>query len=87
VPASDPKEDADTGDDNEVDGIAIINIMARSTVDLGSLYKVARELFVLKGILKVDGEIQMTQSLLDNMSALDFETLVGAYIGSFTLPS
>jgi hypothetical protein len=82
-----PEVDEDDAEIQIVDGIEIINIMARSSVDLGAVYKVARELFVLKGVVKVDGDVQMTQTLLDNMTAQDFETLVGSYIANFTLPS
>lgn len=87
TPAPEPKETTGDEDQTTSDGMDVINMMARSSVDLASVYKVARELFVLKGILKVDGDIQMTQTLLDNLTAQDFETLVGAYIANFTLPS
>ena len=84
-PADTPDEDED---DSEIaSGIEVVNILARASGDLGDTYKVARELFVLKGVLKVDGDVQMTQTLLDNMTAQDFEHLVGAYIANFTLPS
>jgi len=87
VPAPEPSGDEGTGAPEIAEGIDIINILARSSVDLGDVYKVARDLFVLKGVIRVDGEVPMTTVLLDAMSAQDFETLVGSYIANFTLPS
>lgn len=77
----------DDGPEAIVAGMDIINLLARADGDLGDTYKVARELFVLKGIMSVDGDIHMTQTLLDNLASIDFENLVGSYIANFTLPS
>ena len=79
VEADDTIEVAEGGD--------IVNVLARSSVDLGALYHTARDLFTTKGILKVDGSTQMTATLLDRMSAQDFEFLVGSYIANFILAS
>lgn len=91
VESPEPAPTPDVGEEPSVsgivDGLDIINVMARSSVDLGDVYKVARDLFVLKGVLRVDGEVQMTATLLDNMTAQDFEMIVGSYIANFTLPS
>lgn len=86
APEKEPAEDED--EQVEIaDGIEIVNILARSSVSLADTYKIARELFLQKGILKVDGDVQMTQMLIDKMTAQDFERLVGSYIANFTLPS
>ena len=82
-----PIVEDDNAGDPIVEGLDVINILARSSGDLGDTYRVARELFVLKGIMSIDGEVNMTQSLLDKMASIDFEMLVGTYIANFTLPS
>ena len=90
VETPEPAESPETGDNTGAgvaDGLDVVNLLARSSVDLGGLYVTARELFVVKGVLLIDGEVKMTTHLLDNMDGADFEKLVGSYIANFTLRS
>lgn len=84
----------ETGESAQVEGdaagpnpIGIITVMAMSTaVDLADTLEVARRLFS-SGLAQVDGEVKLTNKLIESMSQDDFEKMLGVYLVNFTLAS
>lgn len=69
------------------DPLHIINAMAMSTsVDLPAVMKVAKKLFS-SGVALVEGEVKLTNKLIESMTMEDFERMLGEYLVNFTLAS
>lgn len=64
-----------------------MSVQTSPTIDFPTLLEVSRKLFVTKGIALVEGEVQMTQPLLDAMSPDDLEGMIYEYVAAFLLPS
>ena len=65
----------------------IMAFLAGSAVDYSEVLNAAGQLLCQKGICRVDGEVNMTPALLDELSMDDLEEVVGTYLRGFTLRS
>lgn len=64
----------------------IMTIAMSPDVDLPDVIDVGRKLFS-SGVAKVDGEVKLTNHLIDRMSQDDLEAMLGEYMVGFTLAS
>jgi len=85
------KNNPDAGDSNESDskisGQDIIYLLYGSeSVDMGKILLSARELFN-SGVAMVEGVVNLTKPLLDEMSNDDLEGMLGEYLANFILKS
>ncbi len=64
----------------------ILMLAASSSVEYPDVLDVARKLFS-SGVALVDGETKLTGGLMDRMSLVDFERMLGEYLVNFTLAS
>ncbi len=88
-----PKIDFDDTDssakaetDSDLDGDALIAMIAMSDVDLGEVLEVARKLFT-SGLASVDGVKDLNTLMTERMSQDDWESMTGAYMANFTVAS
>lgn len=87
TPPESAEEAEEPAEEDADDGSWILEMIARSPVDLGEFYAQSRILLSQKGIVLLDGTTPMTTTLLDDMSGKDFEGIVSLYCVSFILPS
>lgn len=77
---------SDSADD--LDGSDVIQILALSTVvDLPDVLEVGRRLLLAPNIAKVEGEVKLTNALMERLDQEDFENMLGEYMVNFTLAS
>jgi len=83
-------QDREANPDAEIGEVAghdvIVTIASSRDVSLPDVIDVARKLFT-SGVAMVDGEVKLTQHLIDAMSQDDLEGMVGDYMVGFTLAS
>lgn len=77
--------ESDGGDDGELTGGAVLQVLLRWSGDVNKVYIAAQELF--KQIAKIDGETRLTVPLMEKMHVDDYKALVGEYIANFIVPS
>lgn len=66
-------------------GEDVFRMLAQSSADLVALGEGVRELLSMHGVGLLDGEVRMTDVLIDRLSLSDFESVVGEYLGTFLL--
>jgi hypothetical protein len=76
---------ASSGDSELITGAQAMQLMHRWSGDMVKINLHAQQLF--KGSAMVDGETPMTMPMIDKMSMVDFEGLMGEYIANFIAPS
>lgn len=90
VPKVESASTATTSDNssNDLNGSDVIEILALSTdVDLPDVLEVGRRLLLAPNIAKVEGEVKLTNALMERLDQEDFENMVGEYMVNFTLAS
>lgn len=81
-------EDAESKENSsEFDGEQILAMLMLSGINLSIMYESFVELLRAKDICMIDGTEQMTNYLLETMSILDMQNLMGEYFANFLLPS
>lgn len=70
----------------KIAGQDVVMMIARSNVDLDVVFENARTLLT-SGVAKIDGKINLTTTLMDNLGGDDFEGVIGEYLANFTLKS
>ena len=69
------------------DPMGIVNVMATaSSVDYPDVLEVARKLFI-SGVAWVEGEVKVTNNIMQRMTLNDLERMLGVYLINFTLAS
>ena len=78
-------EAADDGKkvEKEISGEEVYAMIMMSDADLDRFEDDFRKLLTTEGICKVDGEVDLTTTILDELSDNDYDKIVGAYLGNF----
>lgn len=76
----------DSGEPDQITGAQIMQLMYRWSGKMAGVFLDAQELFK-SGAALIDGETKLTIPLMEKMSMVDFEGLVGEYIANFIAPS
>lgn len=72
--------------EESVTGSQVMQLMYRWSGDMSKIFIHAAELFK-SGVVMIDGEMSLNSPLLDKMSMIDVEGLLGDYIANFIAPS
>ena len=82
-------KDAEEVDSSDIEGKDVLVLLAMSIdVDLPDVMDVAKKLFTSgNNIALVDGEVKLTNNLIDKMSQDDLESMAGDYMVNFILAS
>lgn len=84
---SDSVETKTSGDDDgEMNGEAVLALLYMSDIDIDAFFNAAREL-MKSGSAKLDDQVDLNDTLLNQLSVEDFEKLVGEFLVNFTLAS
>ena len=85
---SQPSTEEKKKDDLELSGDMVMTMISMSeSVELKSVLLLAKELFTQRGVALVDGEVQLTKPLIEEMDVDDFQDMVGEYLVNFILAS
>lgn len=84
-PDSDSTENQE--ESSKFDGEQILAMLMLSGINLGQMYESFVELLRAQDICMIDGKMQMNNYLLEKMSILDMQNLMGEYFANFLLPS
>lgn len=86
-----PKDTGDTKESEgseEISGEAILALMYMSPeVDIDKVFLTASKLFISPNIALIEGQTQLKQSHVDNLSYEDLEEVTGKYLANFILAS
>ncbi len=77
---------ADTEEASEISAHDAIQVLFQWSGDLTSVMEKAAALFK-SGVAQIDGETPFNKGLLEKMSMVDFEGMVGCYLANFIVPS
>lgn len=69
-------------DDTEMDANAIVNLILMSDIEIEEFINIF-EMLLLNGIAKLDGQENLTKTLIDRLSFDDLKNLLGEYIANF----
>ena len=87
LPDDKGEEDGEKGDPSAVSGSQVISMMYLShDVDMVPVLGHAKELFT-SGVAMVDGEEKLTKPLMDTLSQIDLENMLGDYLINFIVAS
>lgn len=78
-------ESAEPKPDERPTGEDALRMLMASEADLVGLGEGVRDLMSVHGVALLDGEVRMTDLLIDRLSLADFESIVGEYLNAFLL--
>lgn len=84
--AESDRDDKSDSEDSAVTGAQVMQLMYRWSGDMNTVLLHAEQLFK-SGAALVDGETKLTTPLMEKMSMVDYEGLIGDYIANFIAPS
>lgn len=73
--------------DESISGDDVMSILYMSKVDMFKLLLHAKDLFLCRGVAKIEGEEKLTSPMVDEMSQDDLEKMTGEYLVNFILLS
>ncbi len=72
---------------NAMDSKQIMMALYVSDIDVAKFQNIVRDMFIHGQLLKVDNEVVLTSTLIDQLELDEFENIIGGYLQSFLLPS
>lgn len=66
----------------------VLMIMSMSNnVDMSELYDNAKDLFMISSVAMIEGETKIGPAIMDKISLVDLDGMIGSYLVNFTLAS
>jgi hypothetical protein len=81
-------QDSESEEDSGLDPVAMITTLELAKgVDIVKVLLNVKAIIISKGMAKIDGEINLNNSVYDKMSLKDIYGITGKFIVDFTIPS